>query len=111
MKPSRANVEAVVQKIPRGKVITMRFLRESLAASHHVEVTCPFLTKRALIAIASDAKTQAPFWRVVRDNGEMLGYYPGGETAQARRLRNERLMITAKLGKLRVMHLSDARWV
>ena len=110
LRPSRASVEALVKKVPRGKVITLPFLRKSLAASHHAQVTCPFLTKRALVAIAEDSLSKAPFWRVVAESGEMIRYYPGGGTEQATRLRNESVMIEATLGKIRVTNLRDARW-
>ena len=110
LKPSRATVEALVKKVQRGKVITIPLLRKSLDASHNAQVTCPFLTKRALAAIAEDSESKAPFWRVVAENGEMLRYYPGGGTEQARRLRNESVMIEATPGKIRVMNLRDARW-
>jgi alkylated DNA nucleotide flippase Atl1 len=110
LKPSRASVEALVKKVPRGKVITTPLLRKSLAASHDAQVTCPFLTKQALAAIAEDAESKAPFWRVVAENGEMIRYYPGGGTEQARRLKDESVMIEARLGKYRVMNLRDARW-
>jgi hypothetical protein len=65
LKPSRASVEALIEKIPCGIVMTTQFLRNALAESHNAQVTCPFLTKRALMAIAEDPETKAPFWRVV----------------------------------------------
>ena len=63
------------------------------------------MTKRAVMAIAEDAETKAPFWRVVTANGEMIGFYPGSGTEQARHLKNEGVMIEARLGKYRVMNL------
>ena len=108
LKPSQASVKAFVEKVPRGQVITTSFLRNALAASHNAHVTCPFLTKRALMAIAEDTETKAPFWRVVAADGKMTGFYPGGGIEQAKRLKNEGVMIEARFGKYRVMNLRDA---
>jgi alkylated DNA nucleotide flippase Atl1 len=107
LKPSRASVEALVEKIPQGMVMTTR---KALAERHKAQVTCPFLTKRALMAIAEDPKTPAvPFWRVVMAKGEMIAAYPGGGTKQARRLKNEGVMIAGGLGTYKVMNLRDAQ--
>ncbi len=42
------------------------------------------------MAIADDPNTTAPYWRVVRANGAMIDYSPGGAAAQAKRLKAER---------------------
>ena len=104
LKPSRTSVEALVEKIPQGMVMTTQSLREELAKRHHALVTCPFMTKRALMAIAEDPKTTAPFWRVVLANGEMIAAYPGGGAEQVRRLKNEGVMIAGRLGTYKVGH-------
>jgi len=109
LKPSRASVEALVEKIPQGMVMTTPSLRKALAERHNAQVTCPFLTKRALMAIAEDPKTTVPFWRVVMPKGEMIAAYPGGGTKQARRLKNEGVMIAARLGTYKVMNIRDAQ--
>src|SRR5258707_13184720 len=96
LKPSRASVEALIEKIPCGMVMTTHFLRNALAESHNAQVTCPFLTKRALMAIAEDPETKAPFRRVVTANGEMIGFYSSGGAQQARRLKKEGVMIEAR---------------
>jgi alkylated DNA nucleotide flippase Atl1 len=109
LKPSRASVEALVEKIPQGMVMTTPSLRRALAEKHHAQVTCPFLTKRALLAIAEDPRTTVPFWRVVMAKGEMIAAYPGGGTKQARRLKNEGVTITGRLGAYKVTNLRDAQ--
>jgi alkylated DNA nucleotide flippase Atl1 len=105
LKPSHLSVEALVEKIPRGAVITTAALRKTLAENHDAQTTCPFLTKRALLAIAEDPKTTAPFWRVVTATGEMVTAYPGGANEQARRLRAEGVAIANAAGRLRVSNL------
>jgi alkylated DNA nucleotide flippase Atl1 len=108
LKPSRASIEALVEKVPRGRVLTVALLRKVLAESRNAQLTCPFLTKRALMAIAEDAEAKAPFWRVVMASGEMIAAYPGGQQAQAKRLRSDGLTITSKAGKSRIANLRQS---
>jgi alkylated DNA nucleotide flippase Atl1 len=68
------------------------------------------LTKRALMAIAEDPKTKAPFWRVVTTNGEMMGFYLSGGAQQATRLQKEGVMMEARRERYRVMNLRDKQY-
>ena len=107
LKPSRASVQALVEQIPPGKVLTTSLLRKRLAESRNAQMTCPFLTKRALMAIAQDPEATAPYWRVVMGSGEMIAAYPGGVTQQALHLRSEGVTIADKAGKNRVVNIMD----
>jgi len=53
------------------------------------DTTCPFMTKHALMAIAEDAAATAPYWRIVKPDGAMMTYFPGGTAEQAKRLKAE----------------------
>jgi len=88
LKPSVASVARAVSQVARGTVMTMAELRQKLANAHGAQTTCPFLTKRALMAIAENPAGTAPYWRIVRADGGMTEYFPGG-AAQAKRLRAE----------------------
>ena len=89
LKPSLASVARALSQVPRGTVMTMTELRRKLADTHGAQTACPFLTKRALMTIAEDPAATAPYWRIVRPNGAMMEYFPGGAAAQARRLKAE----------------------
>ena len=89
LKPSLASVAHAVSQVPPGAVMSMTELRQKLAERHGAQTTCPFLTKRALMAIAEDPNATAPYWRIVRANGAMMEYFPGGAAAQAKRLKSE----------------------
>jgi alkylated DNA nucleotide flippase Atl1 len=108
LRPSRASVEALVAQIPRGQVLTTTLLRKRLAESRNAQMTCPFLTKRALMAIAQDPEATAPFWRVVMGSGEMIATYPGGVTQQALHLRSEEVTIADKAGRSLAVNLMDS---
>ena len=100
LKPSLASVAHAVSQVPRGTVMPITELRQRLADTRGAQTTCPFLTRRALMAIAEDPNATAPYWRVVRANGVMIEYFPGGAAAQARRLEAEAKATTASQKEL-----------
>jgi alkylated DNA nucleotide flippase Atl1 len=95
--PTPKLVDGVIRKIPRGKLITVGAIRKKLAAEHGADVTCPLTTgifirivaEAAEEARAQGAKRITPYWRVVRDNGELNPKFPGGVSLQTRYLRAE----------------------
>jgi alkylated DNA nucleotide flippase Atl1 len=89
LKPSCASVEKALAQVPRGATVTITELRARLAQRHGADTTCPFMTKRALMAIAEDSDATAPWWRVTKPDGAMMTYFPGGAAAQTRRLKAE----------------------
>lgn len=89
LKPSLTSVTDAVAQVPRGTVMTISELRQRLAQRHGAQTACPFLTKRALITIAEDPGARAPYWRIVRADGSMMNYFPGGAAAQAKRIKAE----------------------
>jgi hypothetical protein len=84
LKPSRASVEAAIATVPHGATMTITELRRRLARQHGADTACPFMTKRALMTSAEDAAATAPYWRIVKPNGGMMTYFPGGAARQAR---------------------------
>lgn len=105
--PTPLEIEALVRTIPRGKLTTMRHIRERLAQHHGADITCPLTTGIFLRIVAEAAeedrangKTEiTPYWRVVRDDGSMNEKFPGGTEAQAARLREEGHSIVPGVGK------------
>ena len=95
LKPSLATVAEAVSQVPRGTVMSITELRQKLANEHGAQTTCPFFTKRALMAIAEDPNATTPYWRIVRANGAMVNYFPGGADAQAKRIKAETRATTA----------------
>src|SRR5437879_9783337 len=83
--PTPKLVDAVIRKVPRGKLITVGAIRKKLAAEHGADVACP-LTTGIFIRIAAEAAEEAraqgakritPYWRVVRDKGELNPKFTG----------------------------------
>ena len=93
--PSPATVAALIQKIPKDKLISSDLLRKKLAEQFDVQAVCPVTTKNALQAIANDASKSVDYWRVVKKNGELMAYFPGGLKGQAALLKKAGFAIDA----------------
>lgn len=96
-------VDALVRRVPRGRVVTLGALRATLAAAHGADYTCPMTTGIFLRIVAEaaeeertlGARTVTPWWRVVRDTGALLDRLPGGVTRQRALLEAEGVTMRA----------------
>jgi alkylated DNA nucleotide flippase Atl1 len=95
--PTPGLVDAMIRKIPRGKLVTVGALRRKLAADFETDVTCP-LTTGIFVRIAAEAaeedraggrKQLTPYWRVIKDDGSLNPKFPGGAEQQTRLLLTE----------------------
>ena len=105
--PTPALVDAMMQKAPPGKLITINQIRERLARDFSVDSTCP-LTTGIFVRISAESaeeylqmgrKDITPYWRIVKNDGSLNEKFPGGVEAQARRLREEGHTIEPARGK------------
>lgn len=104
-------IDAEIRKIPKGRVARLGEVRAELARQHGAAVTCPlttgiFLRVAAELANEEEAagkKRISPYWRVVRDDGELIEKLPGGCENQARRLREEGHRVVQKGKKWRLV--------
>ncbi len=104
--PCPTTVAALIEEVPSGRVATMELLRRELARRNGVEAVCPFQTKQAIRAIASESGT-VPFWRLVKKNGELLPYLPGGVVNHARLLKKEQVQTEPVTNGQRVKGLKE----
>jgi alkylated DNA nucleotide flippase Atl1 len=109
--PKPLDVEALIRRVPKGKVMTLSDLRRTLAADAHADVACPLTTGIFLRLIAEAAEEErrqgkkqvTPYWRVVRDDGSLMEKWPGGAASQAEHLRAEgHTILPGKRPKLRM---------
>jgi len=100
-------IAEVLKTIPKGKVITMGELRDKLAIAYGADYSCP-MTTGIFLRIVSEAYKEMldgggtetwPYWRVVRDNGELIDKFPGGTIAHAKLLEEEGHTIVPKGAK------------
>jgi hypothetical protein len=105
--PKPLDVDAVIRKTKKGKLVTVSEIRARLARDNRVDVTCP-LTTGIFIRIAAEAAEEdlrdgrrnvTPYWRVVKDDGSLNEKFPGGVKAQSRHLREEGHAISPSKGK------------
>lgn len=72
----------IMTKIPEGKLITAKEIREFLAEKYDADFTCP-LTAGIFINLSAHASCERQsngiaFWRTLKTDGELNPKYPGG---------------------------------
>ena len=108
--PRPLDVDALIRKIPKGKLATTGQIGERLAKDCKADCACP-MTTGIFIKIAAETaeedlrngkKRITPYWRVIKSDGALNEKFPGGCNAQAKRLRQEGHVISAGKGKPKV---------
>ncbi len=90
-------VDALMKRVPKGRVTTINALRAQLARKHGTETTCPITTGifSWIAAHAAEESAQAgrkrptPWWRTLKSGGQLNEKYPGGLAEQRKRLAAE----------------------
>ncbi len=95
--PAPLEVDALMKRVPKGRLVTINELRVALAANHKADFACPITTgifswiaaHAAAEAEAGGAKRVTPYWRTLKAGGEVNPKYPGGIAELRRRLEAE----------------------
>jgi len=95
--PAPCEVDALMRRVPRGKVTTVNELRAALATKHGATIACPITTGIfAWIAAHAAYETEragdgeiTPYWRTLKVGGELNPKYPGGLDGVRERLEAE----------------------
>lgn len=92
-------VDAIMKEVPRGQLITLKEICEQLARKHETQYCCT-LTTGIFVTTAANAAEETngntPYWRTLKNNGELNKKYPGGVERQKRRLEKEGHTVAAK---------------
>jgi hypothetical protein len=105
--PAPLDVDALMRKVERGKLISDKQIRERLARNFNADLACPLATG-IFIRIAAEAAEEdlingrediTPYWRVIKPDGSLNPKFPGGAETQAARLREEGYTIEPGKGK------------
>ena len=105
--PKPLDVDALIRKTKKGRLITVSEIRSRLARDNNVDVTCP-ITTGIFVRIAAEAAAEelengkkhvTPYWRVVKADGSLNDKFPGGSKEQSRRLKEEGHSIIPGKGK------------
>ena len=95
--PAPIEVDAIMKRVPKGKLATINEIRALLARRHGASTACP-ITTGIFAWISAHAAAQderegrkrvTPYWRTLKQHGEINPKYPGGIAAQRARLRAE----------------------
>lgn len=109
--PAPSEVDALMRRAKKGRLVTINQIREHLARRHGATVSCPIVTGiHARIAAGAAGEEEVagkrrvtPYWRTLKSTGELNEKYPGGLEGQAERLRAEGHEVVAR-GKKLVVH-------
>ncbi len=111
-----AEIDALMKRVPRGRVTTINDLRAAVARAHKAEVGCPITAgifawisaNAAEEAVAAGAKRVTPWWRTLKKDGELNAKYPGGLSGHKRRLAAEGHRFTTRGKRLFVADFADS---
>ena len=102
--PAPREVDAIMKRVPQGKLITINEIRTVLSKQHGTDHACPitsgifaWIAAHAAEEAASEgAKKVTPYWRTLKAGGELNPKYPGGINALKSRLKSEGHAISAR---------------
>jgi alkylated DNA nucleotide flippase Atl1 len=87
-----SDVNAIMSQVPKGKLITLAQICERLAKKHGAQYCCT-LTTGIFVTIAANAAEETgrdmPYWRTIKNTGELNPKYPGGIEEQKALLEQE----------------------
>lgn len=112
--PAPIEVDEIMRRVPKGKLITINEIRQILAKKHKATIGCPITTGifSWIAANAADemekegAKRITPYWRTLKTGGILNEKYPGGLANLKRRLKAEGHTIIRK-GKSKQFMVKD----
>jgi hypothetical protein len=105
--PAPREVDAIMRKVPEGKLITINEIRARVAKKHKATIGCP-ITSGIFAWIAAHAAEEAalageaditPYWRTLKAGGELNPKYPGGIQRLTALLKSEGHKVVAKGAK------------
>ncbi|MFA6034793.1 MAG: hypothetical protein WC889_17980 [Myxococcota bacterium] len=84
--PAPREVDAIMKRVPDGKLITTAIIRSKLARKHKVDSACALTTGifagiAAHVAdeeAATGKKVFTPYWRTLKADGTLNAKFPGG---------------------------------
>jgi hypothetical protein len=95
--PAPIEVDEIMRKVPKGKLVTINEIRQILAQKHKADFGCPITTgifswiaANAADEMEKESKKQiTPYWRTLKTGGILNEKYPGGLENLKNRLESE----------------------
>jgi hypothetical protein len=85
-------VDAIMKTVPKGKLIILMGISEQLAKTHKTQYCCTLTTGIFIMTAANAAEETSgdtPYWRTLKNNGELNQKYPGGVESHKQLLEQE----------------------
>jgi alkylated DNA nucleotide flippase Atl1 len=92
-------VYEIMSKLPEGKLITLNEICSQLAKKHKADFCCTLTTGIFVMTVANameETQGDIPYWRTIKNNGELNEKYPGGVERHKRLLEKEGFRILRK---------------
>jgi alkylated DNA nucleotide flippase Atl1 len=95
--PAPMEVDAMMRRVPKGKLVTINEIRAALARKHNATIGCPMTTGlfASIAARAAEEQRQegkkdiTPYWRTLKAGGVINPKFPGGVEEQKKLLESE----------------------
>ena len=102
--PAPIEVDQLMRRVPKGKLVTINELRTALARKHGADIGCPITTGIFAWIAAHAAEEDAaagksrvtPYWRTLKTGGQLNEKYPGGVPTLIDKLRREGHQVVQK---------------
>jgi len=113
--PAPHEVDEIMKKVPKGRLITINQIRGIVAKRHKATIGCPIccgiFARIAAGAAEEDAaegrNDVTPYWRTLKEGGVINPKYPGGEKAQKKMLEKEGHEVARKGKKMVVVDFEN----
>jgi DNA-binding FadR family transcriptional regulator len=113
--PAPMEVKELMDRVPKGKLTSINELRSALARKHGTDIACPITTgifawiaaNAADEAAAAGARRITPYWRTLKNGGELNPKYPGGVAALSIKLAAEGHVVIQKGKRYFVREFSE----
>jgi len=110
--PAPMEVNEIMRRVPKGKLITINEIRAALAKKHGATIGCPITTGIFAWIAANAAEEQrqkgekdlTPFWRTLKTGGVIDEKYPSGVEGQKKLLEKEGHKVVQKGKKFIVVN-------
>ena len=89
---SGLDVEAIMKQVPEGGLLTLEEICRKLAKKHGVEYCCTLTTGIFINIVANAAEemnSDVPYWRTIKNDGQLNEKFPGGVEKQKKLLEKE----------------------
>ena len=105
--PAPIEYDQLMKKVPKGKLTTIDRLMAVMAKKHNADCACP-MTAGIFVNLAAHAseeragKSETPWWRTLKKDGELNEKFPDGIEGQKIRLEAEGHVVIQKGKRLLV---------